>query len=255
MEEPALQDELRLITEQAPEHPLNLVRRALIALRQATTLLGLWLLLAGFSGWVLALLAAATLPSLFVELRLNANAFRLLRSQSSESRRQRYLETVLTRDTHAKELKIYGVGPALLRRHRAIFERWYPQDRALTLRRAWWGFGLGLLSAVALSACYLWATWSALRGSATIGTLAMLFVVLRQAQSSTSDLISVLAGMHEDQLYVAALDHFLAHRIRAARGLHLCLAHARQCEKAKCCGKDRKGVSSTHVVANFGAAS
>jgi len=38
----------------------------------------------------------------------------------------------------------------------------------------------------------------------------MLFVVLRQAQSSSSDLVSVLAGMHEDQLYINALDRFLA---------------------------------------------
>ncbi len=176
---------------------------------QTVTLLGLLLLLAGFSAWLLALLAAATLPALWVELRLNADAFRLFRTQSSEARRQRYIETVLTRETHAKELKLYGVGPALLRRHRSIFDRWYPQDRVLTVRRAVWGFALGLLSAVALSACYLWVTWSALLGTASIGALAMLFVVLRQAQSSSSDLVTVLAGMHEDQLYIAALDHFL----------------------------------------------
>ncbi len=222
-EDPTLQDELRLIIEQAPERPLTLARRALIALQQTVTLLGLLLLLAGFSAWLLALLAAATLPALWVELRLNADAFRLFRTQSFESRRQRYIETVLTRETHAKELKLYGVGPALLRRHRAIFDRWYPQDRVLTVRRAVWGFALGLLSAVALSACYLWVTWSALLGTASIGALAMLFVVLRQAQSSSTDLVTVLAGMHEDQLYIAALDRFLGreraqHVGTAARG-------------------------------------
>jgi ATP-binding cassette, subfamily B, bacterial len=210
LEDAALQDELRLIVDQAPERPLSLVRRALVALQQTVTLGGLLLLLAGFSAWLLALLAAATLPALWVELRLNADAFRLFRAHSSESRRQRYLETLLTRETHAKELKMYGVGPALLRRHRDIFDRWYPQDRALTVRRAVWGFALGLVSALALSACYLWVTWSAVERQASIGALAMLFVVLRQAQSSSSDLVSVLAGMHEDQLYLAALDGFLA---------------------------------------------
>jgi ATP-binding cassette, subfamily B, bacterial len=73
-----------------------------------------------------------------------------------------------------------------------------------------------LLSAIALSACYLWVTWSALRGNASVGALAMLFVVLRQAQSSSSDLVGVLAGMHEDQLYVTALDRFLG-RARVQR--------------------------------------
>jgi ATP-binding cassette, subfamily B, bacterial len=217
LEDPTRQDELRLITEQAPERPLSLARRALIALQQTVTLAGLLLLLAGFSAWLLALLAAATIPALWVELRLNADAFRLFRGHSTEARRQRYLETVLTRETHAKEVRIYGIGPTLLRRHRGIFDRWYPQDRALTVRRAVWGFALGLLSAVALSASYLWATWSALDGTASVGALAMLFVVLRQAQSSSSDLVSVLAGMHEDQLYLGALERFLA-RTPASRG-------------------------------------
>ncbi len=210
LEDAAQQDELQLIVDQAPERPLGLVRRALVALQQTVTLLGLLLLLTGFSVWLLVLLAAATLPALWVELRLNADAFRLFRAHSPESRRQRYLETVLTRETHAKEVKTYGVGLALLCRHRGIFDRWYPQDRALTVRRAAWGFALGLVSATALSACYLWVTWSALQGAASIGALAMLFVVLRQAQSSSSDLVSVLAGMHEDQLYIAALERFLA---------------------------------------------
>lgn len=210
IEAPSIQDELRLITEQAPERPLSMVRRALIVLQQCVTLLGLLLLLASFSPWLLALLTAATLPALWVELRLNADAFRLFRGHSADARRQRYLETVLTSDAHAKELRTYGIGPALLERHRSIFDQWYPQDQALTVRRAVWGFALGLLAALALSACYLWVTWRALDGAASIGALAMLFVVLRQAQSSSSDLVSVLAGMHQDQLYVAALDRFLA---------------------------------------------
>lgn len=218
VEDPALQDELRLITEHAPERPLSLTRRALIALQQAVTLLGVLILLAHFSFWLVALLAATTLPSLWIELRLNADAFRLFRAQSKESREQKYLETVLTRETHAKELKIYGVGPALLRRHRSIFDRFYPKDLALTVRRAVWGFGVGLVSAIALSLCYLWVTWSALRGATSIGALTMLFVVLRQAQSSSSDLVSVMAGMHEDQLYLAALDRFLARPPPQTRG-------------------------------------
>lgn len=209
LEDPELRDELRLVTEQASERPLSLIRRALVALQQTVTLLGLLLLLAGFSIWLLLLLAAATLPALWVEIRLNADAFRLFRAHNAESRRQRYLEEVLTSEQHAKELKTTGSGPALLARHRAIFEQFYPEDRNLSVRRAVWGFALGLLSAIALSASYYWVTRSALSGSASIGGLAMLFLVLRQAQGSTSDLVSVIAGMHEDQLYLGTLEQFL----------------------------------------------
>jgi ATP-binding cassette subfamily B protein len=218
LENAQFHDELRVVTEQASERPLALVRRSLIALQQSATLVGLLIVLAGLSGWLLGLLAAATLPALWVELRLNADAFRLFRSHAPEARRQRYLETLLTSEAHAKELKSYGVGPALLKRHRGIFERFYHEDRRLSVRRALWGFGFSLISALALSACYLWVTWRALTGGASIGTLAMLFLVLRQAQASISDLVSVLAGMHEDQQYVTALDEFLARSPRSQPG-------------------------------------
>jgi ATP-binding cassette subfamily B protein len=46
----------------------------------------------------------------------------------------------------------------------------------------------------------------------------MLFVVLRQAQTSSSDLVSVLAGMHEDQLYVTSLDAFLEREVTPTGG-------------------------------------
>lgn len=218
LEDPELRDELRLVTEHASERPLNLARRALVALQQAVTLLGIFLLLAGFSAWLLGLLLVATAPALWAELRLNADAFRLFRAQSSEARRQRYLETVLTSDLHAKELLTYGTGPSLLARHRTIFEQHYAADRALSMRRALWSFAVGVGSALALTGCYVWITWNVLGGTATVGALAMLFVVLRQAQSSSSALVSVLAGMHHDQLYMAALQRFLARSPARPRG-------------------------------------
>lgn len=208
-ENPALNDQLRLVREQAPERPLNLVRRALIAIQQLVTLAGLSLVLTTFSPWLIVLLLAGTLPALWAELRLSADAFRLFREHSPEARRQRYLETVLTREDYAKEVKAYGIGPALLGRHRHIFDAWYRRDRALSLRRAAWGLALGVLSLLALGACFAWVTLSAVRGSTSVGSLAMLIVVLRQAQSSTTDLLSVLASMHEDNLYLLTLEAFL----------------------------------------------
>lgn len=220
-ETPELNDQLRLVREQAPERPLNLVRRALLALQQMVALAGFGLVLATFSPWLLALLVAATLPALWVELRLSADAFRLFRDHSPEARRQRYFETVLTREDYAKEVKAYGIGPALLKRHRGIFDAWYLRDRKLSVRRAAWGFALGLISLVALGVSFAWVTFSAIRGTTSVGSLAMLIVVLRQAQVSSADLLSILAGMHEDNLYLLTLEAFLRRPVSSrGRALH-----------------------------------
>ena len=85
-------------------------------------------------------LDAHGLPAFVAETKFSGDAFRLFRWRSPETRMQIYLETVLAREDHAKEVKLYGLGPRLLERYRDIFRRLYKEDRALTIRRDAWGF-------------------------------------------------------------------------------------------------------------------
>src|SRR6185436_19472148 len=90
------------------------------------------------------------------EAKFSGDAFRLFRWRSPETRMQMYLETVLAREDHAKEVKLFGIGPLLLARYKGIFDRLYGEDRDLTLRSGLWGFLLGLLSTVAFYGAYAW---------------------------------------------------------------------------------------------------
>ena len=65
-------------------------------------------------------------------------AFRLRNWRSPEARRLNYLEYVLANDEHAKEVKLFGLGPLLLGRYRTLAETFYREDRKLAVRRAGW---------------------------------------------------------------------------------------------------------------------
>jgi ATP-binding cassette subfamily B protein len=210
-ENPNLYDALRQVRDQATERPLSLVRRALTGLQLSIGLLGFLAILAAFSPWIVIALLAAALPAVLAEARFNTDAFRLFRRHTPEARLQSYFETVLTRDDHAKEVLSFGLGPLLLNRHRAIFRNLYSADSTLTMRRGAWGFGLALLAALALAASYAWVVLQAMAGLISIGALAMLFAVLRQAQNTTTELLLVIAGMYDDNLYLSTLHEFLAH--------------------------------------------
>ena len=110
------------------------------------TLTSFALLLLRFSGIAVLLLLAAGLPVFFAEAKFSGDAFRLFRWRSPETRRQLYLESALSSDTAAKEVKLYALGTLFLERYRQIFQALYREDRALTLRRDLWGFGLGLIA-------------------------------------------------------------------------------------------------------------
>jgi ABC-type multidrug transport system fused ATPase/permease subunit len=175
-------------------------------------------LILAFSSWALLLLVLAALPAFIAETRFSDDAFRLFRWRAPEARRQMYLETVMAREDHAKEVKLFGLGPLFLARYRAIFHKMYGEDRALAYRRGGFGFMFGLLGTVALYAAYAWIALATIRRAITLGDMTMYLMVFKQGQSSLAALLRGIGGMYEDNLYLSNLYEFLEHPIRRRQG-------------------------------------
>jgi ATP-binding cassette subfamily B protein len=202
-------DKLTRARREASSRPLSLVTRTFGLGQNAISLLSYGTLLFQFSPWAVAVLLLAGLPSFFAETKFSGDAFRLFRWRSPETRMQLYLETVLAREDHAKEVKLFGLGPLLLGRYREIFNKLYRDDRDLTVRRESWGFGLGLLGTLALYAAYAWIAASTVMARITLGQMTMYLALFRQGQSAVSAMLSAIGGMYEDNLYLSTLYEYL----------------------------------------------
>src|SRR5437762_292219 len=128
-------DKLTRARREASTRPLSLVTRTFGLVQNGISLVSYGVLLARFSPWAVAVLLLAGLPAFVAEAKFSGDAFRLFRWRSPETRMQIYLETVIAREDHAKEVKLYGLGPRLLERYRDIFRRLYREDRSLTMHR------------------------------------------------------------------------------------------------------------------------
>src|SRR5512139_53321 len=211
-------DKLTRARREASSRPLSLVMRSFGLVQNAIALVSFGTLLAQFSPWAVAVLLLAGLPSFLAEAKFSGDAFRLFRWRSPETRMQMYLETVLAREDHAKEVKLFGLGARLLERYRDIFRRLYREDRALTVRRDVWGFGLGLVSTAAFYAAYAWIAVSAVRGAITLGEMTMYVLLFRQGQAAVSASLTAISGMYEDNLYLSTLYDYLDTPVDAAAG-------------------------------------
>ena len=100
--------------------------------QNAVSLISFGTLLFSFSPWAVALLVLAGLPAFLAEAKFSGDEFRLFLWRSPETRMQLYLETVLAREDHVKEVKLFGLGPLFLERYRNIFRKLYREDRDLT---------------------------------------------------------------------------------------------------------------------------
>lgn len=211
-------DKLTRARREASSRPLSLVTRTFGLAQNAISLASFGTLLVQFSPWALLVLVLAGMPAFFAEAKFSGDAFRLFRWRSPETRMQMYLETVMAREDHAKEVKLYGLGQKLLERYRDIFLRLYSEDRKLTLRRDSWGFGLGLLGTLALYAAYAWTAVSAVAAQITLGQMTMYMMLFRQGQSAVSAILSAISGMYEDNLYLSTLYEFLDTPVKPATG-------------------------------------
>ncbi len=211
-EDSELYDRITRARREASARPLSLVKRAFGLAQNSVSLVVYAWVLSRLSWWAVVGLTLAAVPVFVAETRFSADAFRLFRWRAPEARKQTYLETLLTREDHVKEVKLFGLGPLFLERYRAIFRMLFTEDRALTVRRGLWVFGLGLLSTLAFYGAYAWIVMRAVAGAITLGDMTMYLLVFRQGQGALSSILSAIGGMYEDNLYLSNLYELLAHR-------------------------------------------
>jgi len=211
-------DKLTRARREASSRPLSLVGRTFGVVQNGISLASYAVLLWQLSPWAVLLLVGAGLPSFVAEAKFSGDAFRLFRWRSPETRKQMYLEAVIASDEHAKEVKLFGLGPRLLERYREIFHVLYDEDRRLTLRRTVWGFGLGLVGTAAFYGAYAWIGIEAVAGAITLGQMTMYLLLFKQGQSAVSASLSSIGGMYEDNLYLSNLYEYLEQEVPAASG-------------------------------------
>ncbi|HPH67475.1 MAG TPA: ABC transporter ATP-binding protein [Kofleriaceae bacterium] len=208
-EDSELYDKMTRARREASSRPLSLVTQTFELGQAIITLTTVGALLAAFSPLALLMLIGAALPAFVAELKFSGDAFRLSRWRTPETREQIYLETVLAREDHAKEVKLFGLGPRFLDRYKAIFEKLYASDRALTIRRGIWAIVLGALGQIAFYGMYLWIALATVDGQITLGDMTMYVVIFKQAQMSLTSALGDISGMYEDNLYLSNLYEFL----------------------------------------------
>jgi ATP-binding cassette subfamily B protein len=203
-------DKLSRARREASLRPLSLIESNFQVLRHGLTLAGYIALLVHFSGLMVVALLVATIPAFIAEARYSGAAFRMRNWRSPDTRRLLYLEYVLANDEHAKEVKLFGLGPLLLGRYRSLAERFYGEDRWLAVGRTGWGLALSLVSTAVFYGCYAFIVATTVRGRISLGDMTLYLVAFRQGQQSFQAVLTAVGSMYEDTLYMANLFEFLA---------------------------------------------
>jgi ATP-binding cassette, subfamily B, bacterial len=204
-EDSAVYDKMQNARREAGMRPLGLVLEAFAIVQNAVTIVAYAALLVSLSPWSVLVLVAASVPSFVSEVKFAGDSFRLSSWRAPEARRLNYLEWILTRDSHVKEVKVYDLGDLVLGRYKTLFAKFFAEDTRLAIRRSLWGLGLGLLSLLAFYACYAWVADRAASATISLGDMTLYLAVFRQGQGAFQAILSSIGSIYEDALFMSNL--------------------------------------------------
>jgi ATP-binding cassette subfamily B protein len=248
-EDPEFYDKLSRARREASSRPMSLVTESFSLVQNILTLVGYGALLLQFSGWVVLALMVATVPATIAEMRFSKATFRLRNWRSPDSRRLIYLEYVLANDEHAKEVKLFGLGPMFLARYKELAERFHAEDSKLATRRS---IVTSLLSLLATGAFYVSYGAMALLAAAsklTLGNMTMYVLAFRSGQSAFQSILSGIGSIYEHNLYMSNLFAYLDGTVAAedeAKAKPL-LVEAGTAPKLLAEGKSEQGIRFENV--------
>ncbi len=211
-------DKLTRARREASTRPLSLVNRTFSLLQNVLAMGSFGVLLWQFSPWAVVIVVIGGLPSFFSETKFSMNIYRMLRYRSPEARKRMYIETVLSREDYAKEVKLFSLGPRLLDRFRKIYRKLYFEERKLTLRRGGWGLVFTIFGTILFYLAYAWIVAEAIRGNLSLGEMTMYLLVFKQGQGAVSAALTAMSGMYEDNLYLSNLYEYLEAEVPESEG-------------------------------------
>lgn len=204
-EDSASYDLLRQAQQEAAVRPVTMISTGFGLVQTAITFASMIALLVALSPLLALVALVSPIPQFISDTRYGWRGYNIARWASPLRRRMQYLTTLVTTDTYAKEVKLFGLGAYFIQRFKLLAANYYDRQRGQVTSRYLIGAAWGLITTLAGSATYLYVALKAITGPLTLGDLTLYTQAASSVQSSIQGLLSGFSSMYENNLYLANL--------------------------------------------------
>lgn len=155
-----------------------------------------------FNPWLIILLLIAIIPAFLGESYFNDQSYALTRGQTPERRELDYIRYLGASDETAKEVKIFDLSAFIVDRFRQLSNKFYHDNKRLSIQRSVWGTFFAMLGSVGYYAAYVVIIIRAVNGSVTIGELAFLAGSFRQLRSLLEGILTRFTSVSQGAIYL-----------------------------------------------------
>jgi ATP-binding cassette, subfamily B, bacterial len=209
MESPVFFDQFTRARDGLRRHIFEMFEQTLNIMSQVLTV-GSVLAVLAVAHWGAALvIAAAAVPAWFLRKRSAEMAIKLWREQTEPQRRAEYVFELLTQRKAAQEVRLFGLGPELLRRWgKDVFGNLAERLGALN-RMVVFDSSAGLLVTGAYCASVVILAFMAVAGRFTVGGLAASLKAAQDVQEALGQMVWHFANLRRSAMFISYYWEFM----------------------------------------------
>lgn len=176
--------------------------------QETITLVALAAGLAAFNPWLILLLFVSVIPAFLGESHFNERSYSLIHAWTPERRELDYLRYTGSSDETAKEVKIFGLSGFFINRYKELSEKFYRENKALSMKRALMGSLLSAVGTIAQYGTYAYIIYRTVNGFLTIGELTFFMGSFVRMRTLLDNIFNRFSNIGEAALYLEDLFSF-----------------------------------------------
>jgi len=219
-ENPQFYDSFHRAQREAPYRPTRIVNGLVQVFQNAVSLVAIVGLLISFQWSLALLLVLASIPGIFVKLRYSDQMYRWQCRITPRERKAWYLHTMLTSDAYAKEIRLFRLGFEFKNQYQNLRRKIRQERLEMAKIRSLAELVTQAVANIAVYCSYAFVAYSTIEGTITIGSLVMYFGALQQGQTALQGIMSSMAGLYEDNLFLTSFYDFLDLKPKVVEPVH-----------------------------------
>ena len=208
-ERPEYFDCLARASREAPWRPNSILNNLVSMFRGMLSLV----LMAGlllFLHWSIAiLLLVVNIPGIWLRIHYSDILYNFQKEQTPQARKTAYFNWLLTGDRPSREIRLFGLGQYFISLFRKSFYKTKEEEILIVGKRTVIELASDFIKAAAVLLTLIYIAKETVEGSLTLGKMAMFLLAFRQGMVAIKDLLSSLAGLYEDSLFIGDTFEFL----------------------------------------------
>lgn len=208
-ESPTYYDTLRRAQREAPTRPLRILDGLTQLGTSSLSLVAIAGLLASLHWGIGLILLVAVLPGFLVRVYYSRRMYDWQRKRTETDRQTWYFAWMLTGDQHAKEVRLFELGPLFMRRFSELRQLLRHETLKIVTRQSLAGLFGQIVTTFAIYGSYAFIAYRTLQGTISLGDLVMYYQAFQRGQGYLQQILSSLAGLYQDSLFLSNLYEFL----------------------------------------------